>query len=137
MMNSPPFRATSQLFQPLAPSEDRTNRNLQAFNYDHADRLLQECSIPTALFQAPRTHEHAVLNHHGPNADDAMRLGARANSENLRVAYGGYHIFGETSLRFHGLRCRTQSQTLCAPLCSMCLCGDRFPGESTTEAQRT
>src|SRR2546422_2402700 len=64
-------------------------------------RLLEERPIPTARSDAPRPDEHATVHHHGPDTDQAVRLGAGPDAEHLLAVDGGEGFARETVLGAH------------------------------------
>jgi hypothetical protein len=60
-----------------------THGNPSRSQLNSAARLLQKGPIPSIGCETPRPHEHVVLNHHHPDADEAMAFHSCRNSENL------------------------------------------------------
>lgn len=85
----------------LASGEYSPDRNLPTVDHNHPDGLFQECTIPTPRLQTPRPHEDAILNHHRPDANHAVRFRPRVDPKNLTLANGSNNIIRKTSLRFH------------------------------------
>src|SRR6185369_12783426 len=83
--------------QPLAPGKQRPHRNLSTIDRNDSNGFLEKRAIPASFLETPRSDEHTVLHHYRPDANDAMRLRAGANSQNLPVANGRHHLFRETS----------------------------------------
>src|SRR2546422_2581807 len=77
-----------RVLQALAPRARRAYRNLSPGDLDDSAGLLQEGPVPASWFQAPGSNEHAAFHHHGPDADEAVRLGARPDAQDLPVADG-------------------------------------------------
>ena len=77
--------AVDQLLQSLAACEDGPHLNLLAVDFDDPARFLAQRAIPASFLQAIRANEHASFDDDGPDADDAVRLRAGANAEDLRV----------------------------------------------------
>src|SRR5438094_6647884 len=77
------------VLQALTSRDHRANGDLSPAHLNGASRLLEERPIPTARPDAPRPDEHAAVHHHGPDTDEAMRLGALPNAEQLLAMDGG------------------------------------------------
>src|SRR5919197_3430761 len=76
--------------QALAPRVDGADGDLAAGGLDGAARLLEESAVPASRLQTPRAPDHAPFHHHGPDADEAVRLGARADAQKAADADGSY-----------------------------------------------
>src|SRR5581483_191121 len=93
--------ATDRVLQALAPRLDGADGDFATGGLNGAARLFEERPVPALRFEAPRPHEDAAFDHHGPDADEAVRLGAGPQADDLAVADGGQYVAGKTSFRFH------------------------------------
>ena len=87
--------------QALALGAHRAHGDLALGNHNSAKRLLKKRPVPASRLQAPRPHEDAAFHHHGPDADETVRLRSGPDTENLAIADRGQNIFCEALLRFH------------------------------------
>src|SRR5438132_115850 len=93
--------AVDRVLQALAPGAHGAYGDFAIGNLDSAVRLLEKRPIPASRFQAPRTHEDPALDHHRPDADETVRLRARADAQDMAGADGVHDVLRETSLPFH------------------------------------
>src|SRR5436309_7136597 len=89
------------VLQALTSRDHRANGDLSPAYLNGASRLLEERPIPAAGPDAPRPDEHATVHHHGPDTDEAVRLGAGSNAERLLVVDGGEGFARETAPGAH------------------------------------
>jgi hypothetical protein len=52
-------------------------------------------------FEAPRSHENAVVDHNNPDAYEAVLPGAGSDAQAFLLAEVCQDVVGETQLRFH------------------------------------
>src|ERR1700730_2140242 len=86
-------RVVNGCLQTLAARENGAHGNFAAIYFDYSARLFEKCAVPTSRLQTPRAHEDATFNYDGPDADEAMRLCAGSNTEDLSIANGRHDLF--------------------------------------------
>src|SRR5437867_9545612 len=87
------------VLQALASGLDGADGDLAPVNLDGAAWLPKERPVPTARLQAPGAHEHPPLHHDDPNTDEAVRLAAGPNAQDLTIADRDQNVLRETSRR--------------------------------------
>jgi len=94
-------RALDLAANPLPSNADCANPNLSVADLNHAEGIAQECSIPAVRFLHPRPGEHAPVDDHGPDPNEAMISPRSSPDSQDRAFVHGFHNTGRKAA-FHG-----------------------------------